>query len=87
MSLQAYLDQFEPMRAGKIKLALERTINLDGVCMSRVAAAAVLLPRFDRVDWNKGRFHTKEGTFYDIASLTKTLVEYIEFMSYEGAIK
>jgi hypothetical protein len=76
--VETYLSQFEPMQRGKMRLALDRQMRLNGRAMFRWQAANELAAGpYLRLDEVKGRLYTsEEGTFFDVSALTKTLVDY-----------
>lgn len=80
-TVDTFLLTLPVLRRARAGAALNRQMRLDGVYMWRRDAALKLLPRYVRVDG--GRFHTVEGTFYEVRDLTKTLVDFIRYLHEE----
>lgn len=77
----AYLNTFEsPMIAQRVANALRQQQRFNGKSMKRCQWVHENFWQIERVDHDKQRVYMKSGSFFLFKDLTKTVVDYIEWL-------
>lgn len=76
-----YLNTLTPMAAQKAADALRKQQKFNGKFMKRCQWVHENFWNIERIDYAKQRVYMKSGSFFALKDLTKTVVDYIEWLT------
>ncbi len=76
-----YLETLSPMAAQKAADALRKQQGFNGKFMKRCQWVAENFWNIERIDHDKQEIWFKSGTYYTFKDVTKTVVDYIEWLN------